>query len=284
MTRCLAKVFTIRLTDSYSIDESSKYDFVSYLASSFKIALRQMIRLGMKTKLSVNLNKVALIRNGRGGNVPNLVKFAQDCESYGADGITVHPRPDQRHVRYEDLSQLKEVVSTELNIEGYPSDTFMNEVLSVKPHQCTLVPDPPGVLTSDSGWDIEQEESFLIDILSNLKEAGIRTSLFIDPDPNHVVAAKKVGADRVELYTGSYANQYFINKDNAIKNHKDCASKALSIGIDVNAGHDLSLDNLRFYAQSMTNLKEVSIGHALISDSLYYGISNVINMYKTLLT
>ena len=237
----------------------------------------------MKTKLSVNLNKVALIRNGRGGNMPDLIKFAIDCESYGADGITVHPRPDQRHVRYDDLAQLKEVVKTELNIEGYPSDTFMKEVLAVKPHQCTLVPDPPGVLTSDSGWDIDGEKVLLVDIIDCLKTAGIRTSLFIDPDPRQVIAAKEVGADRIELYTGGYANNYFIEKDKAVQSHIDCSKKAQEMGIAVNAGHDLNLDNLRFYSDSLSSLSEVSIGHALISDALYFGIANVISMYKALL-
>lgn len=237
----------------------------------------------MKTKLSVNLNKVALIRNGRGGNIPDLIKFAIDCESYGADGITVHPRPDQRHVRYDDLAQLKEVVKTELNIEGYPSDTFMKEVLAVKPHQCTLVPDPPGVLTSDSGWDIDGDKALLVDIIGSLKAAGIRTSLFIDPDPRQVIAAKEVGADRIELYTGGYANNYFIDKDKAVNSHIDSSKKAEEIGIAVNAGHDLNLDNLRFYSDSLSSLSEVSIGHALISDALYFGIANVISMYKALL-
>ncbi len=237
----------------------------------------------MKTKLSVNLNKVALIRNGRGGNMPDLIKFAIDCESYGADGITVHPRPDQRHVRYDDLAQLKEVVKTELNIEGYPSDNFMKEVLAVKPHQCTLVPDPPGVLTSDSGWDIDGEKVLLVDIIDSLKTAGIRTSLFIDPDPRQVIAAKEVGADRIELYTGGYANNYFIDKDKAVQSHIDCSKKAEEMGIAVNAGHDLNLDNLRFYSDSLSSLSEVSIGHALICDALYFGIANVISMYKALL-
>lgn len=215
--------------------------------------------------------------------MPDLIKFAIDCESYGADGITVHPRPDQRHVRYDDLAQLKEVVKTELNIEGYPSDTFMKEVLAVKPHQCTLVPDPPGVLTSDSGWDIDGEKVLLVDIIDCLKTAGIRTSLFIDPDPRQVIAAKEVGADRIELYTGGYANNYFIEKDKAVQSHIDCSKKAQEMGIAVNAGHDLNLDNLRFYSDSLSSLSEVSIGHALISDALYFGIANVISMYKALL-
>ena len=238
----------------------------------------------MKTKLSVNINKVALIRNGRGGNIPDLVKFAIDCEAYGADGITVHPRPDQRHVRYDDLAKLKEVVKTELNIEGYPSRTFMKEVLAVKPHQCTLVPDPPGVLTSDSGWDIERDKGLLVDVITKLKEADIRTSLFIDPDPLQVIAAKEVGADRIELYTGGYANGFFVDMHKAVQRHIDCSNKAVEIGIEVNAGHDLNLDNLRFYSDSLPSLSEVSIGHALISDALYFGIANVISMYKALLS
>ena len=238
----------------------------------------------MKTKLSVNLNKVALIRNGRGGNLPDLIKFARDCESYGADGITVHPRPDQRHARYDDLPQLKEVVKTELNIEGYPSATFMEKVLEVKPHQCTLVPDPPGVLTSDAGWDIVKDQKLLDEVLVSLKSAGIRTSLFIDPDPAQVIAAKDIGADRIELYTGRYAKYFFRDKHEAVQNHIACAQKADELGIGVNAGHDLNLDNLRFYSDSLSNLSEVSIGHALISDALYFGIANVISMYKALLS
>lgn len=238
----------------------------------------------MKTKLSVNINKVALIRNGRGGNIPDLIKFAVDCESYGADGITVHPRPDQRHIRYDDLAGLKKVVKTELNIEGYPSETFLKEVLAVTPHQCTLVPDPPGVLTSDSGWNIEGEKGLLEDTIGKLKDAGIRTSLFIDPDPLQVIAAKEVGADRIELYTGGYANGFFTDKHIAVQNHIICSMRAEEVGIEVNAGHDLNLDNLRFYSDSLSSLSEVSIGHALISDALYFGIANVISMYKALLS
>ena len=216
--------------------------------------------------------------------MPDLIKFAIDCESYGADGITVHPRPDQRHARYDDLPQLKEVVKTELNIEGYPSATFMEKVLEVKPHQCTLVPDPPGVLTSDAGWDIVKDQKFLDEVLVSLKSAGIRTSLFIDPDPAKVIAAKDIGADRIELYTGRYAKYFFRDKHEAVQNHIACAQKADELGIGVNAGHDLNLDNLRFYSDSLSNLSEVSIGHALISDALYFGIANVISMYKALLS
>lgn len=206
-----------------------------------------------------------------------------DCERYGADGITVHPRPDQRHVRYADLRALKEVVKTELNVEGYPSEKFMSEVLSVRPHQCTLVPDPPGVLTSSEGWHIDKEANFLKEILSTLKEAGIRTSLFVDPVAKQIEGAHNIGADRIEIYTGNYALEYADNRENAIKDHVTSAALAASLGLGVNAGHDLNLENLAFYADQLPSLLEVSIGHALISDALYFGISNVIGMYKNLL-
>ncbi len=237
----------------------------------------------MKTKLSVNINKVALIRNGRGGNLPDLIRFAQDCEDFGADGITVHPRPDERHVRYDDLPRLKDVVKTELNVEGYPSKRFMKEVLAVKPDQCTLVPDPPGVLTSDSGWDIKKEGVFLKEIIATLRDHGIRSSLFVDPDVDQVKAAAEVNADRIELYTGDFAKTYFTDREAAVRDHVASSIEAQRLGMKVNAGHDLNLDNLAFYSSSLSGLSEVSIGHALISDALYYGISNVIGMYKALL-
>ena len=237
----------------------------------------------MKTKLSVNINKVALIRNSRGSNLPNLIQFAKDCESMGADGITVHPRPDQRHIRYDDIPLLKEIVTTELNIEGYPSPEFMKLVLDNKPHQCTLVPDPPGVLTSNEGWKIDQQESFLLEVIQELHANGIRVSLFVDPVVSQIDLAKKVGADRVELYTGAYANQYQGDRITAVAPHVDCSQRAAELGIGLNAGHDLDLNNLKFYSDQLIGLKEVSIGHALISDALYYGISNVIGMYKALL-
>ncbi len=237
----------------------------------------------MKTKLSVNINKVALIRNSRGSNIPDIIQFARDCESCGADGITVHPRPDQRHVRYDDLPLLKENVTTELNVEGYPSEEFMRQVIDVVPHQCTLVPDPPGVLTSDKGWEIIKEADFLTKVISQLQQFGIRVSLFIDPDPKQVRAAVEVGADRIELYTGDFAKGFKKSRDQAIADHIECAKLARQFKLGVNAGHDLNLDNLKFYASSLDNLSEVSIGHALISDALYYGIDNTIGMYKNLL-
>jgi len=236
--------------------------------------------LSVRTKLSVNINKVALIRNSRGANLPDLVKFAMDCEEFGADGITVHPRPDERHVRYSDLPELREVVTTEFNIEGYPTDRFIKEVLSVKPHQCTLVPDPPGVLTSDKGWEIDQEATLLQDVITTLRDAQIRVSLFVDPDIRQIEAAAKVQADRIELYTGHYANTFFEDKSGAVAPHVACSRRAHELGLGINAGHDLNLDNLAYYTKALPHLAEVSIGHALISDALYYGIANVIGMYQ----
>ena len=237
----------------------------------------------MKTKLSVNINKVALIRNSRGENLPDIRKFAVDCEKFGAEGITVHPRPDERHIRYSDLPILKEVVTTEFNIEGYPSERFMKEVLAVKPHQATLVPDPPGVLTSNEGWKPKENAEILKPIISELKDAGIRVSLFLDPILERVHEAKEVGADRIEFYTGKYAHDFENNKEAAIENHVEAAKEAYKIDLGLNAGHDLNLRNLKFYKENIPNLKEVSIGHALISDALYYGIQNVIGMYRRLL-
>ncbi len=232
------------------------------------------------TRLSVNINKVALIRNSRGGNLPNLRQFAIDCERYGAEGITVHPRPDERHIRYADLPVLKEVVTTEFNIEGYPSEHFLDHVCSVQPHQCTLVPDPPGVLTSSEGWDTIEHRAFLIDVTQRLQESGVRVSLFLDAVEHMVEGAKETGADRVEFYTGDYAKAYHEDKERAIAPHKSAARVASDIGIGLNAGHDLNLDNLNYYSSEIYNLKEVSIGHALVTDALYYGIQNTIGMYK----
>ena len=233
----------------------------------------------MAVRLSVNLNKVALIRNARGSNHPNLIQFAKDCEEFGAQGITVHPRPDERHVRYNDLQPLKEVVNTEFNIEGNPTPKFIEQVLAVRPHQVTLVPDAPDALTSDAGWDTISHKEFLSDVITKFKDAGIRVSLFIDPDNDLIMGAKEVGADRIEFYTGPYADQYFEDREKAIKPFVDAAKYCHSIGVEINAGHDLNLDNLNFFCSQVPYLKEVSIGHALISDALYYGISNVIAMY-----
>ena len=234
----------------------------------------------MGTKLSVNLNKVALIRNSRGANLPDLLKVARDCEAFGADGITVHPRPDQRHARYNDVVELKSVVTTELNVEGYPNEKFLDLIYSTKPHQCTLVPDPPGALTSDSGWNTIKHYNLLKDICSALRENGVRSSLFVDPDEAMVEGAKKIGADRIEFYTGPYAHNFHQDKENAIKDYRRVAQHARNIYIDVNAGHDLNLDNLSFFIKEIPWTKEVSIGHALISDALYYGLQNVIQMYQ----
>ena len=236
-----------------------------------------------KTRLSVNINKVALIRNSRGENLPNITQFAQDCEAYGAEGITVHPRPDERHIRYSDLQELKEVVTTEFNIEGYPSPKFIKIVCQVVPHQVTLVPDPPDVLTSSEGWDTNKHLDFLKDVISEFKSHGIRVSLFLEADVEAVVQAAKTGTDRIEFYTGKYAKEYTHNRESAVCPHILAAKQAYSLGLGVNAGHDLNLDNLQYYANEVPHLSEVSIGHALISDALYYGIQNTIGMYLRLL-
>ena len=230
-------------------------------------------------RLSVNINKVALIRNARGGNLPDLVQVARDCEAFGAQGITVHPRPDQRHIRYADIPLLKEVVQTEFNIEGNPTESFLDLVLANPPHQCTLVPDAPGVLTSDRGWDTIREEGYLRDVVARLREAGIRVSLFVDAAEKYVEGAKRTGADRIEFYTGHYAKHYHRDREKAVAPHRRCARLATAIGIGINAGHDLNLDNLKFYRERVENLQEVSIGHALICDALYYGLQNTIQLY-----
>ncbi|MEO0337844.1 MAG: pyridoxine 5'-phosphate synthase [Bacteroidota bacterium] len=231
------------------------------------------------TKLSVNINKVALIRNSRKGNFPNLYKIASDCEQFGAQGITVHPRPDERHVRYADIPVLRELNTTEFNIEGYPSEKFLKLVLSNRPTQCTLVPDAPDVLTSDQGWDTITHRGMLQDIVGRLHELGIRVSLFVDPIDEMVKGAKETGADRIEFYTGDYAKAFQDDREEAVEAHARCAKIANEIGLGINAGHDLSLENLEFYAQRVEKLLEVSIGHALIADALYYGLKNTIQMY-----
>ncbi|MFZ2900239.1 MAG: pyridoxine 5'-phosphate synthase [Saprospiraceae bacterium] len=235
------------------------------------------------TRLSVNINKVALIRNSRGGNLPDLIQVAKDCEAFGAQGITVHPRPDERHVRYADIPLLKEVVTTEFNIEGNPEPRFMELVLKNRPHQATLVPDAPDQLTSDSGWDTVKNADFLKDVIARLKDSGIRVSLFLDPVEKMVEGAKAVGADRVEFYTGPYAHDYFTDREAAVAPHVRAAKLANELGLGINAGHDLNLDNLRFYRESVPGLLEVSIGHALISDALYFGLRNTVQMYLGLL-
>ncbi|WKD85032.1 Pyridoxine 5'-phosphate synthase [Polaribacter huanghezhanensis] len=231
------------------------------------------------TKLSVNVNKIATLRNSRGGDVPNLVKVTGDIESYGAEGITIHPRPDERHIRYQDAYDLKEIVKTEFNIEGNPIPKFMEMVLKIKPTQVTLVPDSVDTLTSNAGWDTIKNQSFLQEVISEFKKAGIRTSIFIDTDLKLIEAAAKTGADRIELYTEEFATQFDLGNKNAIKPYTDAAVLAHNLGMGINAGHDLSLENIKFFKENIPNLAEVSIGHALISKSLYLGLENVVNMY-----
>jgi len=231
------------------------------------------------TRLSVNLNKVALIRNSRGANQPDLLQVAKDCEAFGAQGITVHPRPDQRHIRYDDIPLLKEVVTTEFNVEGNPTREFIDLVLKNKPHQVTLVPDKPGALTSDAGWDTVKEQGFLKEVMKTFNDAGIRTSLFVGTDLDLIEGAKACGADRIELYTGPYAQNYAANRSQAVSDFKKASIEAQKINIGLNAGHDLNLKNLTYFGQSLTDLLEVSIGHALVIDALYYGLQNTIQMY-----
>ncbi len=231
------------------------------------------------TKLSVNVNKIATLRNSRGGDVPNLLKVASDIESFGAEGITIHPRPDERHIRYQDAYDLKEIVKTEYNIEGNPIPNFMEMVLQIKPTQVTLVPDSVDTLTSNAGWDTITHQSFLQEVISEFKKAGIRTSIFIDTDIQLIEAAAKTGADRIELYTEEFATQFDLGNKNAIKPYTDAAILAHDLGMGINAGHDLSLENIKFFKENIPNLAEVSIGHALISESLYLGLENVVNMY-----
>lgn len=233
------------------------------------------------TKLSVNINKLALIRNSRGGNNPNVIKWAVNCEKFGAEGITVHPRPDERHIRYADTLALKEVVTTEFNIEGNPKEKkFIELVLQTKPTQVTLVPDNSNQLTSDHGWDTHKEANFLKEMIGMFQSHGIRTSIFVDPNPEMVEGAAKLGSNRIELYTESYAQHYSTNRSKAIAPYKLAAKLAQELGIGVNAGHDLSLENLQYFAQEIPNLLEVSIGHALVCDALVYGMQNTIQQYK----
>ncbi len=233
------------------------------------------------TKLSVNINKIATLRNSRGGDVPNLVQTALDCERFGAQGITVHPRPDQRHIRYSDCYDLKKVIQTEFNIEGYPSDDFVDLVLDVAPAQVTLVPDPPHAITSNAGWDTLENREFLKRVIERFKTAGIRTSIFVDADPRMVRGAVDCGCERVELYTESYAVGYAAGqKQEAIRPFVEAAKMAVECGLGLNAGHDLSRENLGYFAQNIPGLLEVSIGHALIADALYLGLENTIMIYR----
>lgn len=232
------------------------------------------------TRLSVNINKIATLRNARGGNTPNVCEAAINCERFGAEGITVHPRPDERHIRYQDVRDLKPLVTTEFNIEGYPSQDFIDLVLEVKPEQVTLVPDPPEAITSNAGWDTVKNKDLLIDIISQFKAAGIRTSIFVDTNLANVEGAVATGTDRIELYTEPYATEYPEDKEAAIRPFVTAAKRAHELGLEINAGHDLSLENLQYFYQEIPNLAEVSIGHALISDALYFGLENTVQMYK----
>lgn len=236
------------------------------------------------TNLSVNINKVATLRNARGENNPDVQQFAIDCEALGANGITVHPRPDERHIRYNDVFLLRPLVKTEFNIEGYPSPEFMDLVLKVKPEQVTLVPDAPTALTSDAGWEIEPNMEFLTSIVEKLQEAGIRTSIFVGTDPENVRLAARTGADRVELYTKPYADLYPTDPEAAVAPYIEASRTAHKCGLGVNAGHDLSLDNLKFFHEQVPYLNEVSIGHSLISDALYLGLKETIQRYKECLS
>ena len=231
------------------------------------------------TKLSVNVNKFATIRNARGGNNPDLVQVAKDCEAFGAEGITVHPRPDERHVRKADVYALKEIVTTEFNIEGYPSPEFISLIHDIKPEQVTLVPDPPDALTSNAGWDTIKYEDYLKSIIEDLKKSAGRVSIFLEANPDLLSTAKSTGADRIELYTEPYAIQYASDKTSAISPFKETAKLAGELGLGVNAGHDLSLENLNFLTSQLPELQEVSIGHALVCDALYHGLQNTIQMY-----
>ncbi len=231
------------------------------------------------TKLSVNINKIATLRNARGGNVPDLLKAASDIQSFGGQGITIHPRPDERHIRYQDARDLKKVVYTEFNIEGNPIPEFVDLVLDIKPDQVTLVPDAVDAITSNAGWNTAEHESFLSEVVSEFKRNGIRTSIFMDPVPSLIEKAADTGTDRIELYTESYAVEYAKGNKDEVRKYVEAAKKATEFGLGINAGHDLSLENLSFFVSEVPNVLEVSIGHALISEALYFGLENVIGMY-----
>ncbi len=231
------------------------------------------------TRLSVNINKIATLRNARGGNNPDVIKVAVDCERFGAQGITVHPRPDERHIRYSDVLELKKIVTTEFNIEGYPDDRYLKLIFETKPAQATLVPDKPDAITSNAGWDTIKNEVMLTEIIHDLKRAGVRVSVFVDPSSRMVEGAKKAGADRIELYTEPYASRYHQNREAAVKPYIEAAKIAHELGLGINAGHDLDLHNLRYLKESIPYLDEVSIGHALICDALYLGLENTIQLY-----
>lgn len=235
------------------------------------------------TQLSVNINKIATLRNARGGNIPDIVQSAIDIQRFGANGITVHPRPDERHIRYSDVLELRKIVTTEFNIEGYPNEKFIRLVLDIKPEQVTLVPDPPDAITSNSGWDVVKNKTFLTETIQVFQKSGIRVSIFLNPDEKMVERAAEIGTNRIELYTEPYASEYITNREKAIKPFVLAANKAHSLKLGLNAGHDLNLQNLKYFNEKIPFLLEVSIGHALISDALYFGLENTVQMYQRLL-
>lgn len=235
------------------------------------------------TQLSVNINKIATLRNARGGNIPDVVKSAIDIQRFGANGITVHPRPDERHIRYSDVLELRKIVTTEFNIEGYPNDKFIQLVLNVKPEQVTLVPDPPDAITSNSGWDVIKYKNFLSETIQEFQKSGIRVSIFLNPDEKMVEKAAEIGTNRIELYTEPYASGYVADREKAIKPFVSAANRAHNLNLGLNAGHDLNLENLKYFNEKIPFLLEVSIGHALISDALYFGLENTVQMYQRLL-
>ena len=230
-------------------------------------------------RLSVNINKFATLRNSRGGNNPNVIQAAQDCERFGAQGITVHPRPDERHIRYRDVIELKQVVNTEFNIEGYPDRRYMEIIKEVRPTQATIVPDPPDALTSNAGWNTLEERNFLRETIQELKELGSRVSVFVDPHPSMIEGLQGLGADRIELFTEPYAREFLLNPQIAVRPYQECANIAHELGLQINAGHDLDLHNLRYLKEHISFLDEVSIGHALVCDAIYLGLENTIQLY-----
>lgn len=232
------------------------------------------------TKLSVNINKIATLRNARGGNIPDVCKAATDVQTFGAEGVTVHPRPDGRHIRYQDVYDIRPLIKTEFNIEGYPSKSFIDLVLKVHPHQVTLVPDPPEAITSNAGWDTRTHLSFLQDVIGQFKEAGIRTSIFVDTNIENIEGAAKTDTDRVELYTEPYASMFTKNREKAVAPFVEAANLAKKLGLKINAGHDLNLENLAYFCTNIPFISEVSIGHALIADALYFGLEKTIQLYK----
>jgi pyridoxine 5-phosphate synthase len=251
--------------------------------SSSKQEFKRLQRYIKMTKLSVNINKIATLRNARGGNIPDVIKVALDCELFVAQGITVHPRPDERHIRYQDVRELKPVLTTEFNIEGNPTESFIKLVLEIIPAQVTLVPDAPDAITSNAGWDTLNNQSYLQEIIGRFHEKGIRTSIFVDANDEMIFHAKTTGADRVELYTESYATYFPVDPANAIEPFIRAAIVAQEVGLGLNAGHDLNLDNLKYFNDNVPGLLEVSIGHALIADALYFGLQNTIQMYRRLI-